>query len=406
MVTDNISKKAHKTDSFESLIQPYSFEEFSDKYWEKETLVIAREDKTFYKDILTLDQVDHIIDLHQPSEHNFRVTTAKDRLSPMQYLNNEGRIKLNKLYAYYANGYSIVLRRIDQLWNPIKKLCFNMRHSMSHHVKANMYLTPKNSVAYPAHIDAHDVIVLQIEGQKIWKLYDPLPQIQTPLLESPLPMLDNYPLSNPKEITLNAGDFMYLPRGIPHDAYTTDQSSLHLTIGVFPVQWMDLINQTVSLHAHSNVALRKALPLGYLNQMQSENFKENMKANFDQILDALKEELNFSSSLPIFHNHFRNSQIPVGDGHFSSIDHIDQLRLNTKVKKREDVRCAVSTEGNNCRIIFDGNTTKAPISFLPAFQYIQNAEDAFEIDVLPLQSEESKLKLVAQLIKGGLLRLL
>ena len=41
-------------------------------------------------------------------------------------------------------------------------------------VQANAYSTPRGSQGFAVHHDTHDVLVLQVAGEKRWQLYDPL----------------------------------------------------------------------------------------------------------------------------------------------------------------------------------------------------------------------------------------
>ena len=115
---------------------------------------------------------------------------------------------------------------------------------MSHNVIGNMYLTPANEKALSPHYDAHDVFVLQVSGEKNWILYDD-ENFKTPLLKSFQPIFQREYLTGAREITLKAGDMMYIPRGVPHEAYTTNESSLHITLGVYSTQWIDLITKSL-----------------------------------------------------------------------------------------------------------------------------------------------------------------
>jgi hypothetical protein len=55
---------------------------------------------------------------------------------------------------------------------------------------------------------------------------------------APSPLLD---------VELEAGDALYLPRGYVHAALTTDEHSVHLTVGVLSTTWYDVLTDVVSL---------------------------------------------------------------------------------------------------------------------------------------------------------------
>eukprot|EP00930_Biecheleria_cincta_P017221 TRINITY_DN13754_c0_g1_i1.p1 TRINITY_DN13754_c0_g1~~TRINITY_DN13754_c0_g1_i1.p1 ORF type:complete len:514 (-),score=87.04 TRINITY_DN13754_c0_g1_i1:1527-3068(-) len=80
----------------------------------------------------------------------------------------------------------------------------------------NAYLTPAGAIGKPPHIDDHDVIVLQLEGEKVWALLDAATKKAS------------------EEVHLKPGDVLYLPQGIPHHARALPAGapSLHLAVGL------------------------------------------------------------------------------------------------------------------------------------------------------------------------------
>jgi len=64
------------------------------------------------------------------------------------------------------------------------------------------------------------MFILQIEGAKVWKIYNSSPY---PSLADEYQPLLNQPLPTPEqEIYLRAGDLLYIPRGCVHEVLTTD----------------------------------------------------------------------------------------------------------------------------------------------------------------------------------------
>ena len=116
----------------------------------------------------------------------------------------------------------------------------------------NFYWTPSNCYGPGAHTDDHDVLVVQLTGKKYWKL-------------------------SSEEVTLNAGDILYLKKGILHDPITDSTSdSLHLTIGM-----IESSNQskhfTIPRKTHNNVFHYNALAfiknMGTLFNSQYKSFQ-------------------------------------------------------------------------------------------------------------------------------------
>ncbi|MBL4605358.1 MAG: cupin-like domain-containing protein [Flavobacteriaceae bacterium] len=391
--------------TFHDLINPMTIQDFNDNHWDKKVLLIRREDSSYYNSLLTISQIDEVLDLHRPKGSSLRVVKNQEPLNATKYENKDGSLNLNQLYAAYGDGYTIVINEIDRFWKPIKTLCQNARQLLSHKTKGNMYLTPKNQKALFPHYDAHDVFVLQVAGKKHWKIYDD--QYKTPLVNSFQPIFQREQLQNVKEITLNAGDMMYIPRGIPHEAYTTDESSLHLTIGVYPTQWLDFISKTLQNLAQTNLPLRQALPIGYLS---NDNTFNNISDKITNITPTICKELSTGNSitgaLHFLAEEFRTSGQPKGDGHFDNLDKMNDVNLDTYLIKRDNMTCKVQQLDTIARIIYPGNVIRGPIGIAPSLEFISENHTGFYVHEIPILNDANKIKLSKRLIRGGLLKLI
>ena len=391
-------------ENFSDCIHPISNSDFISDYWENELLYIKRDNKNFYDAIFSIYSFDTVLEYGKPKGGNLRVVKNQEPLLPTKYENTDGSLNLNQIYAAYADGYTVVINEMNKYCAPINNLVHNMRHSLSHNVKANAYLTPANQKALSPHYDTHDVFVLQISGKKHWHFYDDT-NFKTPLLNSFQPIFKPEQLSGKKEVTVKAGDLMYIPRGLPHEAYTSDESSLHLTIGVYPIQYVDVFAKAFQSLAQQDIDLRKALPVGFLNFSEEEKtkLKGELTTKFKDKLRQIFESDNLESTLFLINDKFRNEVPPKSDGHFAQLDKIPKLTLDTKVTKRDNMPTKVLQDGFFSRIMFPGNVIKGPATIAPIFDYIAKSDNFFIKDI-PKVNDENKLKLAKRLIRGGLLK--
>lgn len=397
------NKEIRQFKSCEDLIQPFGLDHFLANYHEKDKLIIDRNDPDYYQGLFSLDEVDTVLDTGRPRDESLRIVKNQVPLLPTKYQQADGSLNLNQIYTAYADGYTIVINELDRYSYPVKTLCQSLSHELSYAVKANMYLTPKKQSALLPHYDTHDVFILQIHGKKHWRLYDS--PVETPMLHSHQPVFRREHLRNMQEITLNAGDFMYMPRGLPHEAYTTDESSLHITVGIYPSQWADLLAKTIHQLAMAQPQFRKALPAGFLRQEKWN--KEFYKAFNDQFLALLQEVAkvnNPMAAVGLLSEDLRGQNTPKGDGHFRMLDQMDELTLNSVVFRRDGINSTVQPAGAACRIIFPGNVIKGPSHIAPALRFISEATEPFKLSELPSINDTNKVKLAARLIRGGLLR--
>jgi hypothetical protein len=97
-----------------------------------------------------------------------------------------------------------------------------------------MYLTPGNSQAVRMHTDDQDVFLLQVWGKKHWTMRNN--PIYLPYTEEMLGKSDPVPPELVKDpimtFDMEPGDALYIPRGFLHEAETSSEPSLHITITV------------------------------------------------------------------------------------------------------------------------------------------------------------------------------
>lgn len=98
-------------------------------------------------------------------------------------------------------------------------------------MQVNIYLTTGDAAGFDLHWDDHDVIIVQLAGEKTWEVRG---------LSRPVPMFrDAVPNYEPSEEivwagVMNTGDMMHIPRGYWHQATRQDRGdgfSLHVTFG-------------------------------------------------------------------------------------------------------------------------------------------------------------------------------
>jgi len=132
---------------------------------------------------------------------------------------------------YKNDGCSVRLlhpqRFVDSLW----EVMFYLESYWNCCIGCNAYLTPAGTQGFAPHWDDIDAFVLQLEGQKRWKLYSSVDSTHV----LPRYSSKDFDLSELGDVTfdqvLQPGDLLYLPRGVIHEAQSLpDEDSLHITI--------------------------------------------------------------------------------------------------------------------------------------------------------------------------------
>ncbi len=146
------------------------------------------------------------------------------------------------------SGCTIVLDSLDTFDPTLEVACQALQWWSHELVQVNTYLTTNDAAGFDLHWDDHDVIVVQLGGEKGWEVRGP---------SRPAPMYRDHERNDTPsdEIvwsgTLCAGDVMHIPRGHWHQATRVargDGHSLHATFGFVKrtgVDWLTwVVDQT------------------------------------------------------------------------------------------------------------------------------------------------------------------
>lgn len=171
----------------------------------------------------------------------------------------------NQVIARYRDGDTVVLQGLHHTDRHLARVANNLALALDHPVQINAYLSPASTRGLDLHFDYHDVFVVQLGGSKRWRIWEPLTRTVDPVKGA-------HTIAKPRfdevgeallDITLAAGDCLYLPRGYPHSAETTDTRSEHLTIGLVAVTWQRVIRKAIDAEVAAG-RLGAALPPGLL----------------------------------------------------------------------------------------------------------------------------------------------
>lgn len=172
------------------------------------------------------------------------------------------------VWKHFASGATLVLQGLHRTHEPILRFTQQLAADLGHPCQVNAYVTPPQSTGFSDHYDVHDVFVIQIEGQKQWRIREPVWPL--PLRDQPWDQRQDEVAAAAQEppldeVVMNPGDVLYLPRGFLHAATALGEVSIHLTIGVHQWTRSHLAEQLTAAALQSlatDVGMRDSLPLG------------------------------------------------------------------------------------------------------------------------------------------------
>jgi ribosomal protein L16 Arg81 hydroxylase len=217
-------------------------------------------------------------------------------------------VDFSRLHHLLSHGATIKISEIDAFSVSIKRLVASISKELREKVHVNLYYSAPQSRAFAEHFDKHDVFILQIAGWKNWEIFEHQERFPMPGMKK---SRDTRYRKAPKhEFRLNPGDLIYVPRGMWHNAFTTESHSLHLTVGIQCATGIDLMRWVVE-RLLSNEDLRRNLP--HTDDALDELVKE-------ELILAFSSTLGDKTLLQQFYDHWRSRNEPKLDFVIASED--------------------------------------------------------------------------------------
>jgi JmjC domain len=277
-----------------------------------------------------------------------------------------------------------VLQGLHLNWTPLAHFCRALEAELGHPAQANAYYTPRRSQGFAVHHDTHDVFVLQVAGEKQWRIYDPLLELPLKQQRYSKALGDHGPPV--LELTLRAGDTLYLPRGWLHDALTSETDSLHVTVGINLHTWVDAVRLALD-ECEDDVEFRRSVP-------------EDGATGAD-LLERLAAKLEPDDVARRARAKLVRGRRPILDGQLEEVRMLGSLTVDTLLERRP----TVIADLDGTTLSFEGKYVTVPDYARAELEAIFEAHGPFTAVELPGElDDESRLVLVRRLIREGFVR--
>lgn len=263
--------------------------------YERKPVIVRHEDPEQFRGLLSIADIDRTVAELDLQRGMLIMTDASKRIEEAEFVAPSGAVDRGAVARLYQGGATLVLNQLQQSNAAMAALCGSMERVFSCHVQTNTYLTPPSSQGFRTHYDNHDVFVIQIEGEKSWRLHDQ--PVAAPYRGEQFEP-DVYQVGDLSEtFVLRAGDCAYVPRGLMHDAATSgDKPSLHITCGLIVRTWADLILEAVSEVCVKDPAFRRSLPPGFA---RSDFDRGALQPEFANLIQSLADKARLDSALDL-----------------------------------------------------------------------------------------------------------
>lgn len=398
MKASESSEDPWRDDALGWLLHPLSADTFFRQTWEQQLHLVQRGDPAYYGRFFTRDDAEMVVTT-TPVPSRSELVLAKQHAKRHSIpAGRDGLGDLSALLRAYADGFTFAVSHLEERSPAVTRLCRALEARLQFRVLANLYLTPADAQSSGLHWDNHDVLVLQLEGAKRWRIWRPL--YPMPLRDTPV-RIARESLAEPEEVLVQPGDLLYLPRGYPHEPYTAGTASLHITLSWFPEHWHSLLQTALRLIAERDMRFREALPVGHLG---GPAVRASMGERFRALVSLFAEQADFEAAEARLNAQTLSLLPPPIAGHLSSIEQLGALTLDSIVERAPQVLCSIAVEEEVATIHFPGGFVTGPAAIEPALRFIEEAQHPFSIRSLPAPlADRHRLELATRLIKEGLL---
>ncbi len=364
-------------------LAPVESEAFLAEHWERKPLVVPRTQEGRFDDLLSVQDVERLITETGIRTPGFRLVKAGATISgyttdlPWRPEPFTGVADVPRVLAEFEAGATIVVQGLHHNWLPLARYCRHLEAFLGHPAQANAYYTPRGSQGLPVHHDTHEVISLQVSGEKRWLVYEPV--LELPLKSQRYRSELGAPGEPVLDVTLRAGDTMYLPRGWLHQALTSGSDSLHITVGVNVRRWIDEARAELDL------------------QERELAFRETIDGNEPPELPALDSQAARQRA----RERFVRSRRPILDGQLSELRALDGLTVATELERRD----TVIADLHGTRLVFEGRNIGFPQRLAAELEFLVATDSTFRATDLPGSLDAAgRLVLLRRLVREGFLR--
>ena len=178
---------------------------------------------------------------------------------------------------------------------------------------------------------------------------------------------------------LRAGDTLYLPRGWLHQALTSDEDSLHITVGINVRRWVDEARAELD-EAENELAFRQTIDIEEPPELPTLD------------ADAVRARARAR---------FVDTRRPILDGQLSELRALPTLTGDIELERRD----TVIADLDGTTLSFEGRTLRFPDRLAPELEFLVTTESPFRVSELPGELDDAgRLVLVRRLVREGFLR--
>jgi ribosomal protein L16 Arg81 hydroxylase len=305
----------------------------------------------------------------------------------------------------FAAGATIVLQGLHRTWPALQTFTRRLVTELGHPAQVNAYVTPEAARGFDPHYDVHDVFVLQVSGEKHWRVHAPVrthPRADEPWSHYRAAVAARAREEPVLDVVMRPGDALYLPRGWLHSAVARAGTSIHLTIGVAAFTGADMVRELTAAVAGS-AELRAPLPI-----MGSAADEDEVTAAVQNVSRAFLGALTAAPAMAPDHiaaaldGKLRQLVRPEPVAPLATIETAANLSAEVPVRLRHGLDTQVTVDEAGVHLKVPGQGLKLPAQCETAIRALARQE-RHRAGALPGLDEADSLVVSCRLLRSGIL---
>lgn len=271
----------------EPLISPVALHDFVHDHHGKQALVIEGSADKF-AELCGWSDISHLLNHGALQYPNAKFVLNKEALGPET---------LQQADHWLRQGATLIINSIQRLDPVIEHFAEALGRDMNAPVNINCYTSWPTKQGFDNHFDRHDVFILQLEGSKTWRVFEPTRPFPLELSKQDKgPPPDGEPYL---DRVMTPGDVMYIPRGHWHYA-VADSPSVHLTVGPASRSGIDFLSWLVHQLMEKEEFLRRDFPVVDSELFGGSLDQDALVAHMHRFQTTLQDSLDDDALMGLF----------------------------------------------------------------------------------------------------------
>jgi hypothetical protein len=380
------------------ILDPLSVETFLDKIWAKDHYHVNRSCPDYFAALIPgRSRVDQLLQMFRDEPSAVRLVKGKDKRGSDRYRLVDGSLDLAAVGKDFAEGYTIVFDGVEQYARQVGTLARFLEVELHFPIQVNTYVTPPGQTGLAPHYDDHDVLILQIEGSKIWHLYVGADMPPREIQRDKDKAVDVDGLPPPTDVRVDAGDVLYVPRGRIHAAETASDQSIHLTVGIHAPTVLMLAIGALYSQSFRDDRLNARVPPRHLDNA---DLDVTLRGLVREAVGTVEDPGAMAAGLGLLADALVRRGLCPPVGKISDAKAIDG---QTRVVKFQPLYSQVKTTDNGVTLEFASLSINASADHGAAMGFASSSTGPFRVGDLPGLTAKQQTDLARTLIVSGFL---